>query len=352
MGTHRFQLDSINATEVGNLSEPGLVATSLAARPQIDVTLANDAFLPDLTEAMAQFGYSFVASAPTTPRATSNLLVDMSDPGATTTVAPAGTMRARYDNTQKALVMSVDGGAYFPLGVNPPNGASFFEDFLSSNGTVFGNTNWISVISGTGSAVTVGPGVAPAVIDGAHQGILLLNTGTTATGRAAARQAAAAAPCYSNVAAAGGNTRIEFLVSRVDALSDGVNNYATMFGWSDAATTGFGANCALLCHDPATSLTNWVVKTLGGGSPVTAATAIPISAAGAWDKLTIDISASLGVRYFVNGVLAATHALTAAPPSAATPWTPIAKIEKSLALLARRVAVDYSSWSFRLSAAR
>ena len=349
MGTHRFELASIDATLVGNLSEPGLIASTLAARPQIDVTLVNDALLPDLVIAMAQFGYAFLASAPTTPRATSNLLVDMSDPGATTTVAPAGTMRARYDNTQKALVMSVDGGAYFPLGVNPPNGASFFEDFLSSNGTVFGNTNWISVISGTGSAVTVGPGVAPAVIDGAHQGILLLNTGTTATGRAAARQAA---PCYSNVAAAGGSSRIEFLVSRVDALSDGVNNYATMFGWSDAATTGFGANCALLCHDPAISLTNWVAKTLGGGAPVTAATAIPISAAGTWDKLAIDISASLGVRYFVNGVLAATHALAAAPPSAATPWTPITKIEKSLALLARRWAVDYASWSFRLSAAR
>jgi hypothetical protein len=348
MGTHRFQLDSINATEVGNLSEPGLVATTLAARPQIDVTLANDVFLPDLTEAMAQFGYSFVASAPTTPRVTSNLLVDMSDPGATTTVAPAGTIRARYDNTQKALVVSVDGGAYFPLAVTPANGASFFDDFLASSGTIIGSTNWLSVASGAGSAISCGPGVAPAAIDGSHQGILLMNTGTTATGRGSARHPG---PGYSNIAAAGGNTRLEFLSSRVDALSNGADNYSMMFGYSDTIAAGFGTNAALIAHDPAISLVNWIAKSIVGGVPTNTNTGIAISAAGTWDKLLIDISSGSAARFFVNGVLAATHALGTLPV-ATVPWAPIAKIEKTLGLVARRMSVDYASWSYRLSVAR
>jgi hypothetical protein len=348
MGTHRFELASIDSSLVGNLSEPGLVASTLAGRPQIDVTLANDALLPDLVIAMSQFGYAFLSSAPTTPRATSNLLVDMSDPGATTTVAPVGTIRQRYDNTQKAIVVSVDGGAYFPLAVTPVNGASFFDDFLSSSGTNIGSTNWLSVTSGTASSVACGPGVAPAAIDGSHQGILLMNTGTTATGRGSARHPG---PGYSNIAVAGGNTRLEFLASRVDALSNGVDNYSMMFGYADTIAAGFGSNAALITHDPAVSLTNWVAKTIVGAVVTSTTTVIPISAAGTWDKLLIDISSGSTARFFVNGVLAATHALGTLP-AVTVPWAPITKIEKTLGVAARRVSVDYASWSYRLSAAR
>jgi hypothetical protein len=346
MGTHRFQLDSINATEVGNLSEPGLVATTLAARPQIDVTLANDAFLPDLTEAMAQFGYSFVASAPTTPRVTSNLLVDMSDPGATTTVAPAGTIRQRYDNTQKALLVSVDGGAFYPLGVPPPNGASFFDDFLTINGTVIGN-GWTAATSGAGSAVTVGSGVPGNVmLTGARQGILSLASGTTATGRASARQAQA----YSNLAATGGNSRLEWLTAMADPLATVAEDYTYFCGYSDSiGGAGFGTQAVLFAHIRAVSATNWIARTVVGGVPTDIVTAIPISAAGTFDKLLIDISPVIGIRFFVNGVLAATQVTM---PIASVVYTPITKIEKLAGITTRRVNMDYASWSYRLSVAR
>jgi hypothetical protein len=352
MGTHRFQLDSINAEEIGNLSEPGLVASTLAARPEIDVTLANDALLPDLVVAMTQFGYTFVASAPTTPRRTSNLLVDMSDPGATTTVAPAGTMRARYDNTQKALVMSVDGGAYFPLAVNPVNGASFFEDFLTQSGTILGATNWIGLTSGAGSAANVGGGASPATLNGSRQGILTMQTGVTTTGRASARQANLA---YSNVAeVVGGNSRLEFSATLGDVLPSATEDYTVMFGWSDnAGVAGYGTSAALFVIDRAVSATNWCTKTLGGVGSTTLATAVPISAAGTWNKLLIDISAA-GAKFFVNGVLTNTHALTQLP-AATVGWAPITKIEKIASVpgtAQRRLHVDYASWSYRLSAAR
>jgi hypothetical protein len=354
MGTHRFELASIDASLVGNLSEPGLVASTLAGRPQIDVTLANDALLPDLVIAMAQFGYAFLASAPTTPRATSNLLVDMSDPGATTTVAPADTMRARYDNTQKALVMSVDGGAYFPLAVNPANGASFFEDFLTQSGTILGATNWIAGTNGAGSAVNVGGGAAPATLDAIHQGILTMQTGPTNTGIGSARQANLA---YSNVAAtAGGNSRLEFLTTLGDVLPSAVDDYTVMHGWSNnAGVAGYGTSAALFVIDRAVSATNWCTKTLGGVGSTTLATTVPISAAGTWDKLLIDLSAA-GARFFVNGVLTNTHAL-AQLPAATVGWAPITKIQKLPAppnpsTAQRRLHVDYASWSYRLSSAR
>jgi hypothetical protein len=352
MGTHRFELASIDATLVGNLSEPGLVASTLAARPQIDITLANDALLPDLVIAMAQFGYSFVASAPTTPRATSNLIVDLTDPGVTP-VAPANTYRQRYDDSQKALLLSVDGSPFSPIAVNPANGATYFEDFLTQSGTILGATNWIGLTSGAGSAANVGGGASPATLNGSRQGILTMQTGATTTGRASARQANLA---YSNVAAAaGGSSRLEFLAALGDVLPSATENYTAMFGWSDnAGVAGYGANAALLVIDLALSATNWVAKSVVGGVPLNTPTAIPVSAAGTFDRLLIDLSSVATARFFVNGVLGATHAL-ATLPAATVGWAPIAKIEKITSVpgtAQRRLHVDYASWSYRLSAAR
>jgi len=349
MGTHRFQLDSIDAALVGNLSEPGLIASTLAARPEIDVTLANDALLPDLVIAMAQFGYTFVASTPTTPRRTSNLIVDLSDPGVSP-VAPASTYRQRYDNTQKALLLSVDGGPYSPLAVSPPNGAAFFDDFLTASGTSLGHTLWVAVTSGAGSAVNVSSGAAPALVNGAHQGLVIMQTGSTAAGRASMRQAGLS---YSNVAAAGGNSRIEFLATMGDVLATALENYTVMYGWSDnVGAAGYGANAALLVHDFALSATNWVAKSVVGGVPVNTVTAIPIAAAGTWSRLLIDISSGSAARFFVDGVLAATHALATLPTATAGFWAPITKVEKTVGTAQRRIGIDYASWSYRLSPAR
>lgn len=348
MGIHRFQLNSIDPAMVGNLSEPGLVASALAARSEIDITLTDDLLLPDLAIAMAQFGYSYVASAPTTPRRTLNLLVDLEDPG-TSPVAPAGTYRQRYDNTQKALLLSVDGSAFTPVAVNPANGAAFFEDFLTQSGTILGASNWIAVTSGAGSAANVGGGAAPATLNGARQGILSLQSGTTAAGRSSARQANLG---YSNVAQAGGNSRLEFFSTLGDALPDAVNDYTVLCGWSDnVGAAGFGANAALLTIERALSPTNWIAKSVVGGVPTNTVTAVPIAAAGTYSKLLIDISSGSFARFFVNGSLAATHAL-ATLPLATVGWAPITKIEKLVGTAQRRFHTDYVSWSYRLSAPR
>jgi hypothetical protein len=61
----------------------------------------------------------------------------------------------------------------------------------------------------------------------------------------------------------------------------------------------------------------------------------------AFDKLLIDISPVIGIRFFVNGVLAATQATM---PVASVVYAPITKIEKLAGITTRRVNVDYASW--------
>ena len=346
MGVHRFQLNSINARLVGQLSEPGLTATALAALPQIDITLSSDANLTALTEAMAQFGYTFVASSPTTPRATQNLLIDLTDPGSTTSAAPASAMRLRYDDNMKSLMLSVDGTAYVPIAENPSNGAIYFDDFVASNGTILGETLWSAAVSGTNAAATIGN----TNVSAQRQGMLVLTTGTQAAGRASALQAGLA---YSNVSAtSGGSSRIEFATTFLDALSVAAQTYTFMAGYSDnVGGTGFGSNAALLVHDLASSATNWVAKSIVGGVATNTVTTIAISAVNTYDKLLVDLSSANTARYYVNGVLAATHAISALP-AATVGWAPIVKMEKTNGTVARRAAVDYASWSYRLSPAR
>lgn len=346
MGVHRFQLNSINAALVGSLSEPGLTASQLASLAEIDITLVNDAFLADLVEAMAQFGYSFVASAPSTPRRTANLVVDMSDPGAVPPVSAPGSARSYYDNAQKGVLTSIDGSDYFRTEISPRNGASFFEDFLAASGTTLGHTLWVGSTSGAGSAVTS----SVTGLNGSHQGILQMQTGTTATGRATARQGSIAS--YSNVAAAGGNSQIEFQANLGDIMPTAAEDYTAMLGWSDnVGAVGFGTNSALFVVDRALSATNWIAKTVVGGVPTNTVTAVAVPAPGTWSNLLIDISSPAGARFYVNGALVATHAL-ATLPAATVGWAPIAKIEKLIGTAQRRLFLDYVSWGYRLNPAR
>jgi hypothetical protein len=218
------------------------------------------------------------------------------------------------------------------------------EDFLRADGTSLGDHNWASSTSGAGTNAVI----LPALVDGSHQGVISQQTGSTATGLSAVRLTG---NVLSNVGAAGGRVFKEWQVNLEGPLSDGVNDYSVMYGYSDltGVATGFGANAALLTHDPAVSLVNWVAKSIVGGVPTNTNTGIAITTA-AWNKLGIIIT-STGASYFVNGVLAASHA-AAALPGATVPWTPVVKIQKTLGTAQRRTRTDYCVWGYRLSPPR
>jgi hypothetical protein len=311
------------------------------------VTLVDDSLIFDLLFAMGQFGYSYVSSSPTTPRRTQNLLVDFTDPGITTDPAPASTFRVRYDNAKKALMMSQGGSAFFPLAVNVPDGASFFEDFLSFNGTNIGDHNFVGATSGFGSSAAT----TAIFVSGIRQGMLSLQTGTTSTGRGSARQQG---PSYTNVGASlSGQSSIEWFGTLGGPLSVAGESYTLACGWSDnAGVAGFGANAALFVHDLAVHPTNWVAKAVVLGVPVNVDTGFAIAPSGTFQKLRIDIVSGVGATFFVNGVAGPTFALATLPSSGLNPWSPFAKIEKTAGGTTRFWHQDYVSWMYRLTSPR
>jgi hypothetical protein len=66
MGVQRFMLDAVNVALLQQQVEPGLTVSAMSTPMYLDVTLTDDALLPDLQAAMLEQGWVFVASAPTT----------------------------------------------------------------------------------------------------------------------------------------------------------------------------------------------------------------------------------------------------------------------------------------------
>jgi hypothetical protein len=220
----------------------------------------------------------------------------------------------------------------------------FFEDFLCANGTTIGHTTWFSILAGGGTNAVVGT----TLLDGSHQGILSQQTGSTATGRSSVLQNGLS---HSNVGAAGGTSFTEWLCNFEGPLSDGIDNYNVMYGYSSVAgAAGFGANAALLTYDPAVSATNWVARSIVGGVPTLTDTGIAIAAPGTWQSLGIALS-STGAVYTVGGVVGASHAIGTLPGATAG-WAPTVKIEKTLGNGQRRIRTDYCAWGYRLAAPR
>jgi hypothetical protein len=70
MGVHRFRIKAdVEQAELRQVIEAGLTVDQSAARLETDITLVDDALLPDLTSVMESAGYEFVTTTPTIPLA-------------------------------------------------------------------------------------------------------------------------------------------------------------------------------------------------------------------------------------------------------------------------------------------
>jgi len=67
MSAHRFQWTGVDLQDLQMLVEATASISAVSLPLYIDVTLTNDAMLPDLQTMMTDFGWSFVSSSPTTP---------------------------------------------------------------------------------------------------------------------------------------------------------------------------------------------------------------------------------------------------------------------------------------------
>lgn len=347
MSVHRYRRNAaLPLQEIQQVVDPGgALVPLLGIADEVDVSLADDTQLPVLDEDMLAAGYVFVATAPpaTDPiKGIANVIDVTSTPG-TTAGAPVGRARLRYDDTQKALLFSADGGRYYPAIINPPNGAVFFEDFLRADGTSIGDKNWL------GSTAGAAANAVSTLLDGSHQGILSQQTGVAVPGVSAVRQTGNS---HSNVGAAGGLAYEEWLVNFEGPLAVAGENYTVMYGYSDlvGAALGFGTNAALLTHDLAVSAVNWVARSIVGGVPTVTDTGIAIAAPGTWQRIRFDLSAA-GAVYEIAGVVGAAHP-PAALPAATVGWSPVVKIQKLAGIAQRRIRTDYCAWGYRLSAPR
>lgn len=193
-------------------------------------------------------------------------------------------------------------------------------EFLNSlNGTPF-----TAAVSGTGTAANVN--VAG---EANHPGIDQIETGTTATGRAAIQTAL-------NCVLLGGGAAVFEAVVRVPTLPDGTQSFAFRIGFGDSVSADFadGVYFELTQAD-----TEWQCKTANNSSRTTSDSG-HTAQANTWTRLRIEINAAGSeAKFYIDGTLKQT--LTTNIPTGAGRETGIvASIIKSAGTTERTAQID------------
>lgn len=209
----------------------------------------------------------------------------------------------------------------------PDSTAIFYDDGFGLSNSASGTFGLISQNSGTAAQVVI-------VGDTGRPGLVRIEKGTTATGRAAW-----SLPNASN-AVQFGVTDATFgweAAIRIANASDGTDTYSLQCGFLDtvtAKTTGFGAD---LLYDTTVS-PNWICETYDGTvtSTVTA-TAVAINT---WIELRVEVESNTTARFYVDDVLVCTHT-TDIPTGAAQATGFGVMMLGSVGIANRTVQIDY-----------
>jgi hypothetical protein len=225
---------------------------------------------------------------------------------------------------------------------NPALASDALDDFIA--GDPGSEWSWLSNQSGAGSAANI----SNMDLDANHQGILLLQTGVTAAGRAGLRLS----NVQSNIAAGGGTMSIEWLV-KVETLSAVAQEFTFLSGFSDVTGAGlFTTNAIQFVYDRLALGTNWQAYARGGAAPQTIDTGVAV-VAGAWVKLRIELTPTIGAEFFINEISVATVALVNLPgATAAGAFGANIKIQKSAGTSQRRALADFVVYGYEFSPAR
>jgi len=115
MSVHRYRTSYPSLTDLQEVIESGLSISGQSGSWEIDVTLVNDTLLPDLDVVMAELGFSYVTTSPTTSRVSSESdaldFKGVASPG----VSAGGDARLYFDSGSNRLMISQNGGAFFPV---------------------------------------------------------------------------------------------------------------------------------------------------------------------------------------------------------------------------------------------
>lgn len=220
------------------------------------------------------------------------------------------------------------------LAGNPRSIVTLFDDFISA--TSVGSNGWSSVVAGAGSATTVM--TSTTVVPG-RPGILICNTGTTTTGRAA--------DICGEIRLSGGAIVFESDVL-IPILATVGEDYNSVVGFSDTGGASSPPVSGVHFQYNRGVSVNWRCITMTGGTSTVTTTTDAASTA--WVKLGIKVNAAAtSIDYLINGTVVATHT-TNIPTTGGI--CPIVKIVKIAGTTARTIQVDYVNYTYTLTTGR
>lgn len=200
----------------------------------------------------------------------------------------------------------------------------------------------LPVVSGSGASGNTGTAASPN-----HPGILVLNTGTTTTGRAALITNTS----VQSIQLGGGRVRFG-VCFRLPVLSDGTDTFTIRAGTTDSSTGNDGNHAILFRYSHGVNGGRWEGVTRDGGAETALDTGITVDTNFHTLEWEVNADAS-SVEFFVDATSAGT--ITTNIPSIATSrlhtLSP-ASILKSAGTTARTLQVDAYWYIFEFTTAR
>ncbi len=223
-----------------------------------------------------------------------------------------------YDDTANTMTVASSGGSSF----SPSTTFEIYDDWMADS--MSGRNGWAQSTSG-GSTYTAGGGAT-------NPGLITVDTGATATGRAAVTLGT------SLWLFGGGAVTYESLV-RIPTLSDGTNTFTCAFGLSDSVT-GEAVDGVYFLYDTAGSA-NWIFKSSNNSVRTTITSTVAV-AANTWVKLKFVVdSTGANVEAFINGASIGTNSANIPTGSGRETTIQPLRIIKSLGTTARTAQADY-----------
>jgi hypothetical protein len=189
-----------------------------------------------------------------------------------------------------------------------PNHIGFFDDFLG--GTL--RDEWQTDIEGSGTiAVNAGLG-----------GTVRITTDATTADRATLALGLHHKPSLGGIWATARIASVTALTTRTIefGISDAVSETAGLaFSSHDATPVDVATNGAVFGYNAGESMTAWSALAVNAGTPVYADTGATLTA-GTYQVLSLHVNSAGDVRYYVDGVLVATHLLGVLATGTYTLW--------------------------------
>lgn len=235
-------------------------------------------------------------------------------------------------------INNAGGGSSF----NPATSVSLYEDFLKTDNS--GNPSWPDITSGAGSAVVqASTGDSPSEMLANHPGLVRLETGTTATGRALTASTDIASP----MVLGGGEVSLTLSLKIPVAISAGVEEFSVQAGLFMRYDFDPNFEGAYFEYNPSSA--NWLCTTSKSGVSTTndSGIAVTTGAGDTYQALKIVVNAAAtSVAFTVNGAAACTN--TTNIPSGNNGFgdplvlSPFFGITKSLGTTERTIFADYA----------